>query len=137
MRLHFRSTSCRMGDQYTGNLEKPPPELLDLVEDGPERCLKRPTYEFRARPEQLDYVQQFALRATKTSLASDASALKFAEWAASNCLGEDLKLPFVSFGYQFDDLLDCRDQPAAVGLVRTGLPQLLVECREIVRTLVD
>ena len=119
-------------------LDNPPPELLDLVTDGPERCLKRPAYDFRARPENLNYVQQFALRATRTRLDSDASVLKFAEWAARNCIGEDLDLPLVSFGYQVDHLLDdCRDQQATLDFVREGLPSLLSECQEVVRTLVE
>jgi len=121
-----------------GRLDNPPPELLDLVTDGPERCLKRPAYEFRARPDNLNYVQQFALRATKTRLDSDASVLRFAEWAARNCIGEDLKLPMVSFGYQLDHLLDdCRDQQAALDFVREELPRFLSECRQVVETLVD
>src|SRR6185312_7418769 len=84
----------------TGQLERldnPPPELLDLVTDGPERCLKRPAYDFRARPESLNYIQQFAPRATRTRLASDASVHKFAEWAARN-----LEMPLASFGYSID-----------------------------------
>lgn len=119
-------------------LDHPPPELLDLVTDGPERCLMRPVYDFRARPDSLNYGQQFALRATRTRLDSDASVLEFAEWAARNCIGEDLELPLVSFGYQVDHLLDdCRDQQAALDFVREGLPSFLAECRDVVRALAE
>eukprot|EP00456_Euglypha_rotunda_P085270 TRINITY_DN85968_c1_g1_i1.p1 TRINITY_DN85968_c1_g1~~TRINITY_DN85968_c1_g1_i1.p1 ORF type:complete len:126 (+),score=4.19 TRINITY_DN85968_c1_g1_i1:101-478(+) len=96
-------TSAQVVEWATEEIEKldnPTPELLDLVTDGPERCLKRPAYDFRARPDNLNYLQQFALRAMRTRLDSDASVLKFAEWAAINCIGEDLVLPMVSFGYQ-------------------------------------
>lgn len=113
-------------------IENPPAELIDLITDGPERCLKRPAYDFRARPLKLSYVQGFSLRATRTSLDSDESVLKFADWAARNCIGEDLTLPMVSLGYQIDHLLDdCHDQKAAMALVRVELPSFLPECREI------
>jgi hypothetical protein len=79
---------------------------------------------------------RFAFLATSTQLNSDASALKFAQWASRNCIGEDLASPIVSFAYQIDHLLeDCRDQGAALDLVRTQLPSLLPECKDIVQAL--
>jgi len=132
-------SSAQVVEWATEELEKldnPPLELIDLITDGPERCLKRPAYEFQARPENLTYVQQFALRAVRTRLDVDASVLKLAGWAARNCLGREFELPSVSFGYQVDHLLDdCRDEQATLDFVREELPSLLPECEEVVREL--
>ncbi len=134
-------SSAQVTDWATAELEKvdnPPPELLDLITDGPERCLKRPSYEFRARPENLSYVQKFALIAVQTRLDSDASVLRFAGWAGTNCIGEDPDSPFVCFGYQIDHLLwDCRDEAATLAFVRDELPGLLPECQDVAISLAE
>lgn len=118
-------------DEIT-RLEEPSQELFDLANDGPQRCLKRASHDFSARPTKLSYVQEFALRALTTLLDSDESVLQFAEWASRYAMGEDLSQPFVSFGYQLDHLLDdCQDRAAARALVRNELPSMLPTAQAI------
>lgn len=116
--------------------ERPSSELLDLVVYGPERCLKRPSYDYPARPREFSYIEEFSLRAVRTSLASDDSVAAFVNWAGDHCIGEDLSLPMVELGYQLDHLVcDCHELEGAVALVREALPGLLPECQLVVQSL--
>lgn len=75
--------------------EMPSVELIDLISDGHERCVKRPAYEFRTRALDLGCVQEFSLREIALSMESDDSILQFAKWAARRCIGGDLTRPMV------------------------------------------
>jgi len=113
-------------------LDQPPPELIDLVMDGPEACLKRAQADFPPRATRLPYVDEFALRAIALDLAADDAVQSFADWASRRCLGGDLKEPLVLFGYQLDHLLcDCQDTDGAAALIRDELPPLLDRCRQM------
>ncbi|MEK8034863.1 hypothetical protein AACH06_28935 [Ideonella sp. DXS29W] len=105
---------------------------MDLALDGPEKYLKRPEFEFSARPAALSYLQEFSLRAVALDLESPEACRQFADWAACHAMGQNLDLAEVSFGYQLDHLLeDCRDSAAAIALVRSELPSLLPQCKVI------
>jgi len=113
-------------------LDHPPAELIDLVTDGPETCLKRAQADFPPRATRLRYVDEFALRAAALDLAAEDAVQGFADWASRRCLGEDLADPLVQLGYQLDHLLcDCQDGAAAMALVRDDLPSLLPRCRQM------
>lgn len=113
----------------------PSQELLELATDGPMSCLKRATADFFPRPVELTYEQEFALRAVRTALHSEASVLELAKWAAKRAMGEELSDPIVQLSYQWDHLInDCEDTDAAVALARNSLPQLLPRCQAISAT---
>ena len=119
-------------------LEQPPTELLDLLTDGPEKCLKRAQIDFAPRPEALTYVQAFSVRALKVTLGSDQSLVQLAQWASRACMGEDLSHPFVELGYRLDHLIgDCDDAEGAMELLRSELPQLLAHCRSVAAPYID
>jgi hypothetical protein len=108
---------------------EPPQELIDLSLDGPEKCLKRPEFEFPARPAALTYFQEFSIRAMVIPLSSDTELLDFATWMSRSAMGEDLELPEVSLAYQVDHLLnDCNEARGAIEMVRKKLPALLPQC---------
>lgn len=110
----------------------PSQELLDLATAGPMVCLKRAEADFSPRPAQLTYEQEFALKAVRASLQSEASVLELARWAAQRAMGEELSDPIVQLSYQWDHLLnDCEDSDAAVALARSALPQVLPRCQAI------
>lgn len=112
-----------------------PTWLLDLVQRGPAHCRDLPGFEWPAR---LDYASEFCLRAVALDLASDASVVKFAEWASVSCIGEDLACPEVRFGYYLDHLIeDCRRMDLAVAHVREEIPRMLDGCRERAARLLD
>jgi hypothetical protein len=111
-------------------LEQPPMELFDLLTDGPEVCLKRAQADFSPRPQRLGYLEAFSVRALSVNLPSDQAVEQFVDWAARNCIGEELSHPIVQLGYQLDHYLhDCQDMQGAAALVRKELPSLLGVCR--------
>jgi len=113
-------------------LDQPPTELFDLASDGPEVCLKRAEIDFPYRPNPPSYAEGFALRAIAVDLSSDDDVWNLADWAARNCMGEDLADPFVTLGYQLDHYIaDCQDVERAKALIRTELPSLRLQCHTL------
>lgn len=113
-------------------LDHPPTELIDLLLDGPQICLKRAFADFPLRATRLSYIDEFAVRAMGLDFAADDAVHKFSDWASRYCSGEDLADPWVLLGYQLDHLIcDCQDNDAALALVRAQLPGLLPRCRQL------
>jgi len=109
--------------------DTPSSDLLDLSWYGPVVCLKRPEFEFPARPIRFTFVEEFSLRALALDISDDLDAAQFVAWASHCCMGEDLAQPEVSLGYQLDHLCcDCDDKPSAVRLLRVELPRLMPQC---------
>jgi hypothetical protein len=52
------------------------------------------------------FEEKFAIKLSQVDFCSDESIKKFVHWVASAAMGEDLKIPEVSFGYQLDHRLD-------------------------------
>ena len=119
-------------------LEEPPMELFSLASDGPEKCLKRSEADFPYRPTQIGYAHQFAIRAISVDLASNEAVWHLADWAARNCIGEDLSEPFAKLGYLLDHYIDdCQNTDGAIALLRAELPSLLVQCHLLARAYVE
>jgi hypothetical protein len=110
----------------------PSQEVLELASDGPTTCLKRSSADFPPRHVELNYEQEFSLRAVRTALDSEDSILDLAKWAAKRAMGEELTDPLVQLGYQWDHLInDCQDTRAAVSLARRSLPQVMPRCQSV------
>lgn len=113
-------------------LDNPPAELIDLVIDGPEACLKRPESDFPPRAKKLSYADEFAIRALALDPSKAEAVHAFADWSSRYCMGEDLSDPFVALGYRLDHLIcDCQDVRAAEELLRADLPNLLPRCLQM------
>jgi len=112
-------------DQEIRRSDTPSQELFDLSLDGPEKCLRKPAYEFCAVESSLTYSTELAVRAVCTPLDTDEQILDFCRWCARAVIGEELEQPGVSFGYRLDHLIcDCRDVDAAVQLAKSELPEI-------------
>jgi hypothetical protein len=116
--------------------DTPSSELLELSWDGPVVCLKRPEFEFPARPIRFTFVEEFSLRALALDISDDLDAAQFVAWVSHCCMGEDPAQPEVSLGYQLDHLrCDCDDKPSAMRLLRVELPRLMPRCHALVSVL--
>ena len=82
----------------------PEQELVELSLNGPDICLKRPSYDFLARPAALSFSEEFCLRASVLDISSMESINIFLKWATSYCMGENLDDPLVMFCYKLEDL---------------------------------
>lgn len=110
-----------------------PQELIDLSLYGPAQCIRKSDAEFPAASALLSYSTEFALRASALSISSNESVLAFCKWCARSVIGEELKIPEVSFGYQVDHLLyDCCLEEDAIEYVRRELPRLLPNLAAVV-----
>ena len=113
-------------------MDAPPMELFDLLNDGPEKCLKQSAEDFSPRPRRLSFNEEFCIRACNFSLNSDEETLAFALWTSRRCMGEDLENPLVSLSYLVDHLLeDCGDEAVALAQIRKALPPLLAQCASV------
>lgn len=111
--------------------DEPAWELIELVLEGPEACMRKTEFDFPIRPLELTYADHFALRAVVLDLTDDAASLRFCGWAAQAALAEDLENPMVKLGYRLDHwLVDCENATEALRCLREQLPALLPECRE-------
>ena len=61
----------------------PEQELVELSLNGPDICLKRPSYDFLARPAELSFSEEFCLRASVLDISSMESTNLFIKWATS------------------------------------------------------
>lgn len=103
----------------------PSPELIDLVCDGPARCLRRSQADFPYRAIELSYQDQFTLWAHRLKLDDKTELGRFVNWVACASMGEDLNDELVKFGYQLDHLIgDCNDEKAAIAYAKGNLPSL-------------
>src|SRR5690606_6757904 len=105
------------------DLSSIPSWLLSLVENGPAACVELPDF---AWPAPLGYVSGFSLRAASLDIGNDVDVVRFAEWSAYNCIGEDIDLPEVQLGYHLEHFVcDCQRLDWAIVQVRKDLPPLL------------
>jgi hypothetical protein len=103
-----------------------PPWLFDLSGQGPEVCLKRPSYDFVDVPD-LEFAMRLAIRAAMLDPTNRAQVTSLVHWLSRTCIGEDLSRPEVQFGYQVDHLwADCGRLDLAQELVREQLPAIVV-----------
>jgi hypothetical protein len=111
-------------------LERPSADLIELSASGIKSCLSRNSIESRSI--KLTFVEQFSLKAPLLDLTCDRSAEDFIDWVSRNCWGEEIEHPALSLSYQLDHLYcDCDDLSMAIELLRSELPALLPNCREI------
>ncbi len=81
--------------------------LLSLK--GPSYCLKLASYEF-PRPREFSFIEEFALRTRILDLASENDKQRFLKWVSSECMGRDIEIPEVHFGYLIDHyFFECDD----------------------------
>lgn len=115
-----------------------PPELMDLVTDGPRKCMQRAQIDFPVRPTEMSYQQQFSVRAVSLDLTADDAVAFFADWASRHSMGGDPSDPFVRLGYELEHLLvDCQDVKAAIAHARQALPVLILRCRVLAAQFVE
>jgi hypothetical protein len=102
----------------------PPEWLLDLSLYGPAKCMRRPSSDFIEVPVP-SFVRALGVRASLLTMDDVTQVERFVEWASGACMGADLELPEVQFGYQLDHLWgDCNRMDLAVEHVRAELPSL-------------
>jgi hypothetical protein len=118
--------------------DEAPQPLIELSIYGPKACLRRPEFDFAARPLKLPFETHFSALAIAADTSSDSTALGLAKWVAYQALGHCLDEPFVLFGYRVFHLLDdCNDCDGAVDLLRIELPKMLPRCRQLAGPLLD
>jgi hypothetical protein len=114
----------RWADELVEEMPSPPEWLLDLSLYGPEKCTSRPSLDFIEGPVP-SFIRALGIRASLLNMDDVAQVERFVEWASGACMGGDLELPEVQFGYQLDHLWgDCNRMDLAVEHVRAELPSL-------------
>lgn len=115
-----------------------PQGLSELSIYGPKACLRRPEFDFPARPLKLPFETHFSALAITADTSSDSVALGLVRWTAYQALGQSFDEPLVSFGYRLFHLLDdCNDCDGAVNLLRLELPKMFPRCRQVAGPLLD
>lgn len=72
-------------------------------------CLKLPSYEFPG-PREFTYIEEFALRTKNLDHKNEDEKSRFLNWVSSKCMGRDIKIPEVNFGYLIDHyFFECDD----------------------------
>lgn len=81
--------------------------LLSLY--GPGYCCRLPSYDFPAA-RKFTFIEEFALRATNLNLDVEEDRLNFILWVSTECMGLDINIPEVKFGYLVDHYFhECDD----------------------------
>jgi hypothetical protein len=116
----------------------PEHELVELSLNGPDVCLKRPSYDFLARPAPLSFSDEFCLRAAVLDVFSEDTANAFVEWATCYCMGENIEDPLVMFCYELEDLWGINsDSKAQIVFLRKNLPLLMPRCLNTANTILS
>ncbi|WP_417706560.1 hypothetical protein [Rheinheimera aquimaris] len=124
-------------DRKILELDDLPEALMELSLKGPERCLKKPIYEF-PQPLNLDFVQRFSLKVVKLSLESDKEVEDFIRWASVEAMGEDINLPEVYFCYYLEDIWqDEGNMLPPKNYLKKQWPQILEQSNVVVSELTN
>jgi hypothetical protein len=104
--------------------------VAELSLKGPRRYWELPRADF-PHPDPLSFLEEFSLRVVAINISSILEQRSFVEWLSRACMGQDLGVPEVKFGYHVEHLWgDCDDMQAATALVRQRLPEFLPSCQE-------
>ena len=104
--------------------------ITELSLKGPERCRELPRADF-PHPDPLSFLDAFSLRVSALDTSSVPELCRFVEWLSRACMGEELSVLEVKFGYYVEHLWgDCNDMQAAASYVRQHLPEFLQRCKE-------
>ena len=114
----------------------PEQELVELSLNGPDICLKRPSYDFVARPAALSFSEEFCLRVSVLDISSLESTNLFIKWAESYCMGENLDDPLVMFCYKLEDLGSAHNgSKEQILFLRGNIPNLMPHCLKFANTI--
>ncbi len=83
--------------------------ISELSLKGPKYCANMPEVEF-PRSREFSFVEEFALRTYKINISDPIEKNDFVRWVSSACMGEDLEVPEINFGYLIDHyFFECED----------------------------
>ncbi|WKE66969.1 hypothetical protein PVT67_06960 [Gallaecimonas kandeliae] len=92
---------------------------------GPSYCLKLPSYEFPG-PRKFTYIEEFALRTKILVPKNEDEKSRFLNWLSSECMGRDIKIPEVYFGYLIEHyFFECDDLAFANNFLEEQLKILI------------
>jgi len=90
--------------------ESEPFEYISMLSlKGPTFCAKLPDYEFPSA-RVFSFIEEFALRTKDLNRQSRESMDNFLRWVSTECMGRDIDIPEVNFGYHVDHyFFECDD----------------------------
>ena len=96
-------------DEQLLNESEPFDYIVELSLKGPDFCSNLPEREFPPARE-FSFIEEFALRTKNLNVEAIDEKNDFLNWVSTECMGEDLEIPEVSFGYHIDHyFFECED----------------------------
>ncbi|MCG7984530.1 MAG: hypothetical protein JAY90_17475 [Candidatus Thiodiazotropha lotti] len=98
---------------------------------GPRYCQKLPEHEF-PQSREFTFNEEFALRTKDLNVDLDEEKQRFLRWVSSECMGLDIQIPEVKFGYHIDHyFFECDDIMYANRYLKEQLSILVPKNEEI------